>query len=290
MAKRTLLVAVAAALLLAGCSSAAVNAPAGGRWKALHPPSPRARATIWAVGDGADGGRATKRVVRRIRRSGADWFLYLGDVYERGTASEFRRNYVPVYGGLARITAPTPGNHDWPRHGSGYDPYWAHAKHGRRPPAYYAFRVAGWTLLSLNSEVGHRQHSRQLRWLRRQLRGSGTCRLAFWHRPRFSAGLVHGDQPDIAPLWNALRGHARIVVNGHEHDMQRLRPRDGITELVSGAGGHDLYRLGRRAALAFGDDSHYGALRIVLRPRAAQLAFVTAQGKRLDSPRVTCRR
>jgi predicted phosphodiesterase len=241
------------------------------------------------VGDGADGGSAAKRVVRQIRRSGADWLLYLGDVYERGTASEFRRDYAPVYGRLASVTAPTPGNHDWPRHASGYDRYWARAKHGKTP-AYYAFRLAGWKLLSLNSEVAHGKGSRQLRWLRRQLRGPGTCRLAFWHRPRFSAGLVHGDQGDVAPLWNALRGHARIVVNGHEHDMQRFRPRDGITELVSGAGGHGLYPLGHRQALAFGDDSHYGALRVVLRPGAASSAFVTARGRRLDSGRVRCRR
>jgi acid phosphatase type 7 len=282
---RTTLLALAAILLLAGCSAG----HAGGRRKPLHHPSPSARATVWAVGDGADGGSGAKRVARRIQRSDLDRLLYLGDVYERGTASDFRRNYAPVYGRLARVTAPTPGNHDWPRHLGGYDRYWAGVK-GGRPPPYYAFRLAGWKILSLNSESPHGSGSRQLRWLRRQLRGRRTCRLAFWHRPRFSAGLVHGDQADVAPLWEALRGHARIVVNGHEHDMQRFRPRDGITELVSGAGGHGLYPLGHRQTLAYGDDSHYGALRIVLRPGAASFAFVSARGRKLDSGHVRCRR
>lgn len=45
----------------------------------------------------------------------------------------------------------------------------------------------------------------------------GTCRLA-WHRPRFTAGK-HADARDVAPLWEALRGRAKIVVNGHDHNM-----------------------------------------------------------------------
>jgi hypothetical protein len=245
---------------------------------------------VWAVGDGADGGRPARRLVRRIRRSQPDWFLYLGDVYEGRSLGEFRRKYGRVYGTLARITAPAPGNHDWPSHRAGYDRYWARAK-GSRPPAYYAFTLAGWHLLSLNSEAAHGRGSRQLRWLRRELRRRpGTCNLAFWHRPRYSAGLVHGDQPDMAPIWRALRGHAALVLNGHEHDMQRLRPRSGTTELVDGAGGHGLYPLGRGyPGLAFADAAHYGAVRLVLRRGRASFAFVTAGGRKLDSGRVRCR-
>jgi hypothetical protein len=44
-------------------------------------------------------------------------------------------------------------------------------------------------------------------------------------------------------LRNTLSGHAAIAVNGHEHNMQRLRPINGITELISGAGGKSLYEL-----------------------------------------------
>ena len=144
--------------------------------------------------------------------------------------------------------------------------------------------------MSLDSEADHGTGSPQLRWLRSQLRPPGTCRLAFWHRPRYSAGTKHGDQDDMAPVWNALRGHAAIVLNGHEHDMQPFKPIDEITEFVTGAGGHELYSL--RASdrrLAFGDDTHYGALRLSLRPRVADFAFVAADGRILDSGSVSCR-
>jgi hypothetical protein len=247
-----------------------------------------ARAVVWAVGDG-DASPAGRAVAARIARGRPDRFVYLGDVYERGTPAEFANNYTPSYGRLARVTAPTPGNHDWPEHVRGYDAYWRRAI-GKAPPAFYAFSVAGWRLLSLNSEVAHDLGSAQLRWLRRRLRGAGTCRIAFWHRPRFSAG-THGDQGDMQPVWDALRGHARIVLNGHDHDMQRFRSRDGIVGFVSGAGGRSHYPLDRRhPGLVFGDDRDWGALRLELRPGRARFAFITAGGRTLDSGTIGCRR
>ena len=53
--------------------------------------------------------------------------LYLGDVYDSGTAGGVREQLPPAYGRFDKITAPTPGNHDWPNHDEGYDPYWKRA-------------------------------------------------------------------------------------------------------------------------------------------------------------------
>jgi hypothetical protein len=273
-------------------SAPALHEPVG----AYVPSGPARRAVVWAVGDGADGGAAGKAVARLVRAGPVDRFLYLGDVYGPqpagllrgdGTAADYRTRYAPVFGALARRTAPTPGNHEWPQRGGGYEPYWRTAI-GSTPPAYYSFTIAGWQVLSLNSEAPHGRGSRQLRWVAREVARPGTCRLAFWHRPRFSAGR-HGDQADIAPLWDALRGRAALVVNGHDHDMQRLRPIDGITELVSGAGGHGLYGLHPDPRRVFGDDRTYGALRIDLRPGRARLRFVATGGRVLDSSAVRCR-
>jgi predicted phosphodiesterase len=246
------------------------------------------RAVVWAVGDGADGKQPAKALARRIARGRPDRFLYLGDVYEHGTYKEFREHYHPVYGRFAKKTSATPGNHDWPRHRTGYDRYWKRIT-GRRPPRYYEFSLAGWQILSLNSEGPHEPGSAQVRWLERQVRSPGTCRLAFWHTPRYSAGTVHRDQAHIAPLWDALRGRAALVVNGHEHNLQRLKAIDGITELIAGAGGHRHYPVNHDdPRLAFADDRHYGALRLVLRPGRAGFAFIDRRGRRLDSGRVSC--
>lgn len=246
------------------------------------------RAVVWAVGDGANGSTEARAVAARIATGPVDRLLYLGDVYEDGTSQEFRDNYATTYGRLARVTAPTSGNHDEPNEASGYDPYWRAAL-GAVPADWYAFRAGGWKVISLDSEDPHDTSSAQHRWLQSQLRAPGTCRIAFWHRARFSADTQHGDQEDMAPLWDALRGHAAIVLAGHAHDMQRFRPIDGITQFVSGAGGDELYPLRRDARLAFGDDRTYGALRLRLRPGAAAYAFVAVNGRILDSGTVRCR-
>jgi hypothetical protein len=94
----------------------------------------------------------------------------------------------------------------------------------------------------------------------------------------------------MQPLWDALRGHATIVIGGHEHDMQRFRPLDGITEFVSGAGGRVRYALEPDSRLAFGDDSRFGALRLDLRPGIARHAFISASGQVLDRGTVRCER
>ena len=250
--------------------------------------SRRDGAVVWAVGDGADGGADAKALAARVASEHPDRFLYLGDVYDDGTAHEFERNYRSVYGRLDRITAPTPGNHDWPNAKEGYGPYW-HRVRGRPIPSYYSFRVGGWELLSLSSEAPHGEGSNQLRWLRRAVAAPGTCRIAFWHRARFSAGN-HGDQEDIEPLWAALRGKAAIAVAAHDHDMQRFKPIDGITQFVAGAGGRSHYDVDRGdPRLAFADDCDYGALRLRLRPGVADYAFVSTSGDELDSGAISCR-
>ena len=58
----------------------------------------RGSAVVWAVGDGANGGSEAKALAARIARGPIDRFLYLGDVYDDGTAEEFAESYAPVYG------------------------------------------------------------------------------------------------------------------------------------------------------------------------------------------------
>lgn len=250
-------------------------------------PDERAPATLWAVGDGADGGSAAKRLARRIAAGQPDRLLYLGDVYETGSAEDFRDRFATVYGSLVSRIAPTPGNHEWPRHDVGYDPYWQRETGAATPP-WYRFRIGGWEILSLNSEAPHDPGSAQVQWLRRTVDAPGTCRLAFWHRPRFSAGR-HGDQDDVAPLWDALAGRATLVLSGHDHNLQRFPPVDGVTELVAGAGGRERYQLDDDDPRpVFANDDVEGALRIELRPGAADLAFVASDGAILDRSSVSC--
>jgi hypothetical protein len=249
----------------------------------------KSSATVWAVGDGADGGAATLGVGQLVERGKPDKFLYLGDVYETGTLSEFTNYYGAAFGRLGRITAPTPGNHEWALRAEGYFPYWRGVL-GRALPEYYKFSLAGWEIFSLNSEGDVGAGSKQVRWLRSKVKKkNGTCRLAFWHRPRYSGG-GNGDQADVAPLWNALKKRAAIVLAGHDHHMQRLKRKDGITEFISGAGGHGFHPVWKDSRVAFSTNTVYGALRLTLGRGLARYAFVAVDGRTLDSGKVRCRR
>jgi hypothetical protein len=256
---------------------------------ALAAPTPAQseRAVVWAVGDAAAPGPSADRIAGLVRRGRPDRFLYLGDVYETGTRSDFRRWYQPRFGRLAHITSPTIGNHEWDNRYQGYYPYWR-ARTGRRMPPWYKTEVAGWEILSLNSQARHGPRSAQVRWLESAVDGPGNCRIAFMHRPRYSAG-AYGGAPDLNPLWHRLVGNARIVLAGHDHNLQRHRPQRGLTQYVVGAGGRGRYSLHRGdRTLAWGRDDVEGGLRIVLRPGRALLEFRASSGRLLDRSRASC--
>ena len=250
------------------------------------------RATVWALGDAADGGSKGMAVAEMLDARRVGRFLYLGDVYDTGTADEFAGNYAPAFGRFDDVAAPTIGNHEYDNRHSGYEPYWEAAK-GRPPMPWYSFRVAGWQFLSLNSMEPLTPGSPQDDWLRRRLRrtpGAGNCRIAFTHKPRFSAG-PHGDQDEIAPAWSALAGRAKLLLGGHDHHLERRAPVDGITQLVAGAGGHHLRDADELdPGAAFVDDSHFGAVRLQLRRNGAIVSFVADDGELLDRTRIGCTR
>ncbi len=100
---------------------------------------------------------------------------------------------------------------------------------------------------------------------------------------------MHGDGPDIAPLWNALQGHARLVLNGHGHVMARYKRRGSLTQFLAGTGGSVRYKVLEDPRLAFGRSDMTGALRMTLSPGRAELEFRAANGQRLDRSSATCR-
>ena len=280
---RSALVALAstAALTLAGCGGGG-SAPGLGE----HDPSASDRGVVvWAVGDGGVDDEDDRQVARLIARDDPAHVVYLGDVYDTGTLEEFR-TFADVYGTLVDRMWPTPGNHEWANHEEGYDPFWRETL-GRPLPHRYVRRAGGWALLSVNSETP--DDPRQLRWLADRASG-GTCRIAFWHSPRFNAGKHRNEEIEADGLWDAVAGRAAIVLSGHDHNHQRFHPVDGTAQYIAGAGGrghHDVREDDPR--LAFSDDTNDGALRITLRRGSAELEFVATDGTILDRSTVTCR-
>lgn len=242
---------------------------------------------VWAVGDGADGSAGSKAAAAQI--SNADRFIYLGDVYENGTASEMSGHYDTVYGAsssnnLKPVTYPVIGNHEAGNINSsgGYNDYWAARLNRQR---YYVEPLYnGWTIIHVNSEESHGSGSAQVTWLQQQLASDdGTMKIVCHHRARYSAGK-HGDQTDMDPVYSAMQGHALIALCGHDHDYQRFAPVRGITQLIVGSGGHSHYAVGSRSTLLFSDDTHYGVLRMTLNTNGTMSgAWIDSSGTTRDT-------
>jgi calcineurin-like phosphoesterase family protein len=247
---------------------------------------PGNRARVWAIGD-ADP-PASKKVARLIRRGDPDRILYLGDVYPTGTREDFTR-WAKPFGRLVKKMAPTPGNHDFKNARDGYDPFWREVT-GEFPHSRYSFKAGGWEILSVNNEDPDWRPQRD--YLERKVLPGGNCRIAFWHRPRYNAGKHEegGELPQVAEFWDAIVGRARLIVNGHDHNSQRMRETDGIVQLIAGAGGRRLYDVNERhRRLAFSNDKKFAALRLDLEPGRARWRFVAVDGKVLDKGSLRCR-
>lgn len=279
-------IVLAVALLVAGALLGS-----GGDEREAGPSAARAETVVWAVGDGADGSAAAQELARYVAARRPDRFLYLGDVYEHGTADEFAQHYDPVYGTLAGLTDPTIGNHEHAARRTGYVPYWRRERGWSRRRALhrsYVDAASGWQVIVYSSESEPR---REGAWVRRKVaRRGGTCRIAVGHRGRYAvADAAHRDNTDQAPIWRALAGRTAVNLVGHSHLYGRLAPIDGVHVLVSGAGGHALRSRGTQqhevAAIATGVPS---ATQLTLRRGALDFRQVDADGKVYDAGTIAC--
>lgn len=221
--------------------------------------------------------------------------LALGDLaYNSGTDAEFQNCYDPTWGQFKNRTRPSPGNHEYNTAGAaGYFHYWG-------VPEYYAWDFGSWHFVSLDSEIDYSANSVQMNWLRADLAAStARCKLAYWHRPRFSSGTSHGSDASLSSIWSMLQTYnATLVLVGHEHNYERFGPQDaggnatstGIREFVVGTGGADSYSF-RSTPVAnseFRLTNIYGILKLDLLPTSYRWQFIATDGTVKDSGIGSC--
>ncbi len=221
-----------------------------------------------------------------------DAVLALGDLqYETGSLDDFRRWYEPTWGRFKAITHPAPGNHEYGTTGAaGFKAYFGITRTWR------SFDLGAWHFVALDSECdevgGCGSGSPQERWLRADLaRAKKPCTLAYWHRPRYSNGL-HGSDDRTEALWRDLAAaKADVVLAGHDHDYERLKPKDGIRSFVVGTGGRSLYPLRPfRSGSAASWNGGFGVLRLELHDGWYAWRYLSAPGSRIfrDAGRADC--
>jgi Calcineurin-like phosphoesterase len=241
---------------------------------------------ILAVGDFGVGGSTERATGKAIKGWEADHpasvLLTLGDNDYTESPPDFRRNWRDAFGwleGAGVSPRGTLGNHD------------VRVRSGRyefdalgMPSSHYRRSLPDLDLFVLNSNsVG----DRQTRWLRRHLAAStATWKIVSLHHPPYTCG-GYTSNPAVVSRWVPLfeRFGVTLVLAGHDHNYQRFAAKKGVTYVVHGGGGQELYSLRSCPAgypkRAFARRGH-GFLDITVRPGLLRLKAVNLSGKVID--------
>ena len=259
-------------------------------------PPPITEAVLVGAGDIAEcGQQGAVRTAALLDEIPGTVFTAGDNVYMSGTPKEFEC-YDATWGRHRKRTYPGTGNHDYGTpDASGYFQYFGE-RAGPMGQGYYAFDAGAWRVFSLNSNVGWREGSGQLHWLRRELQQSQTrCVAAIMHHPLISSG-PNGDNPHVRDLWRALyEAGADVVIAAHDHLYERHArmnvegrpdPR-GLRQFIVGTGGARVYPIVGVRPTTEASAAVLGVIKFVLLPGSYRWEFRSVDGV-LDSGLDTC--
>lgn len=224
-----------------------------------------------------------------------DFVLMLGDnVYDSHTPEDYRQKFEAPYAPLleAGVTFHAAiGNHDDPaqvfyeKFNMGGQRYYSFRKAERRLSAVAGAGVRFFVLDSRSLDPG------QLRWLRQELPSSGSeWKIAYFHHPIYTSGRYQSAaralRLALEPI--LLSGGVDVVLSGHEHFYERIRPQHGIAYFTSGAAG--ALRIGdiRESpitAAGFDTDNHFILMEIT--GRELYFQAISRTGETVDAGVIT---
>ncbi len=189
------------------------------------------------IGDTGTGGKAQHELADVLLRSHAvfpfNLVLLLGDNLYGGEApkdykAKFEDVYRPLLDQKVKFYA-TLGNHDEPAQRF-YEHFNMEGKE------YYRFTKGNVAFYALNSNY---MDPKQVKWLEDELaRDTSKWKITFHHHPPYSSGGKHGSDTSlrkvIEPIF--LKYGINMVLAGHDHFYERVKPQKGIYYFVSGAG------------------------------------------------------
>jgi hypothetical protein len=135
----------------------------------------------------------------------------------------------------------------------------------------------------------------QIRWLEQELKDSkNDWKILFFHHPLYSSGEKHGSDLRLREVLEPLilKYNVSVVLNGHDHFYERLKPQKGIAYFVVGSGGKmrggNIDRSSGITAKGFDTDLAFMAAEIA----GDQLYFntISRTGKLIDSGTILCRK
>jgi 3',5'-cyclic AMP phosphodiesterase CpdA len=209
-----------------------------------------------------------------------DFVLMLGDnIYGSKTPADYRRKFEDAYKPLmdegVKFYASL-GNHDDPNERF-YKPF---NMNGQR---YYTLKKGDVEFFALDSTY---MDPGQIEWLQKQLGASGAgWKICFFHHPLYSDARKHGPDMDLRaklePVF--LKSGVRVVLSGHEHVYERIKPHGDIYYFVMGNAGqlrpHDLKPA---ADIAKGFDTDQAFMLVEISGEEFYFQTISRTGKTVD--------
>jgi predicted phosphodiesterase len=191
------------------------------------------------IGDSGSGGRRQYQLAvqfsEALKAYPFSFVLMLGDnIYGRETARDFERKFERPYRSVLEAGIPfyaALGNHDEPNIQIHYKPF---NMDGQR---YYRFRRGDAEFFALDSTY---MSTAQVKWVEQALADSSAkWKIAYMHHPMYSSGKRHGSDLDLRAFLEPLfvKYGVSVVLAGHEHFYERLKPQQGIAYFTAGSAG-----------------------------------------------------
>jgi acid phosphatase type 7 len=256
------------------------------------PDEPGSGFTFAVVGDSGTGSKAQRAVADLLERMQPDLILHTGDVvYPKGDDADYDPKFFAPYRRIVGSVPvfPTLGNHDVETKNGA--PYLENFHLPRNDPEstgrYYSFDWGNAHFVALDSELYYDDDGddpeRQKAWLERDLGETRQpWKFVFFHRPPYSSSEHGSDlvvREDLEPIL-ARRG-VDLVFSGHDHDYERTVRLKGVTYVVTGGGGKDLYEAGESEWTAFSRSAHH-AVRVRVDGNRLRLEAIEPNGAMVD--------
>lgn len=238
------------------------------------------------IGDSGTGEAAQYQVAKEMesyrKAAGFDFVLMLGDnIYGGHSTRDFERKfeqpYKPLLDAGVKFYASL-GNHDDPNEERLYKPF---NMNGER---YYNFKRGNVEFFALDSTY---MDPRQLDWLEKGLRNSSAdWKICFFHHPLYSDGKFHGPDTNLrsqlAPLF--LKYGVNVVLSGHEHVYERIKPEQGIYYFVLGNSGQlRMHNLRPSSDMQTGLDTDQGFMLVEISHDKLYFQTMSRAGKTVDA-------
>jgi hypothetical protein len=128
----------------------------------------------------------------------------------------------------------------------------------------------------------------QITWLEDELKKSSEkWKIAYFHHPLYSSAASHGSQLKLRAVLEPLfiQYNVSMVLNGHDHTYERIKPQNGILYFVEGSGGQlrkgDLRK--GSPLTAFGNDTDCTFMLMEIDGDTLTYNTITSAGALIDS-------